>query len=97
MNPLTPIVAAAAPEPRMSRSRSTSLEIVPPSNSRSRGLADVVDTMFKDNGRHGPDDSKDLEDVDAEADEIDDDGPPHKGTSASVVSNEPRRRDRRVC
>ena len=50
--------------------------------------------MFKD--KHGPDESKDLEDVDAEADEIDDDGPPHKGTSASVVSNEPRRRVRRV-
>jgi hypothetical protein len=52
----------------MSRSRSVSLEIVPPKPSReiapsSRDLAAVMDAVFKNNSKQNRDDGKGLEDV----------------------------------
>lgn len=74
----------------MSRSRSTSLEIVPPSNSRARGLGEVADAILKGSNRQAADNGKDSGDVDAEADEIDDDPPPPKAATASMVSSKER-------
>jgi hypothetical protein len=52
----------------MSRSRSVSLEIVPPKPSREivpppRDLAAVMDAVFKSNSKQNMDDGKGLEDV----------------------------------
>ena len=52
----------------MSRSRSVSLEIVPPKASReivppSRDLAAVLDAVFKSNSKQNRDDGKGLEDA----------------------------------
>ena len=58
----------------MSRSRSVSLEIVPPKTSSSReivapkasrDLAAVMDAVFKSNSKQNRDDSKGLEDAEA--------------------------------
>jgi hypothetical protein len=53
----------------MSRSRSVSLEIVPPKTSRDlatpRDLAAVMDAVFKNNSKQNRDDGKDLEDAEA--------------------------------
>ena len=50
----------------MSRSRSVSLEIVPPKASREnvhRDLAAVMDAVFKSNSKQNRDDGKGLEDA----------------------------------
>ena len=47
----------------MSRSRSVSLEIVPPRHSRD--LAAVMDAVFKSNSKQNRDDGKGLEDAEA--------------------------------
>jgi hypothetical protein len=53
----------------MSRSRSVSLEIVPPKTSREivspshRDLATVMDAVFKSNSKQNRDDGKGLEDA----------------------------------
>ncbi|KDR83382.1 hypothetical protein GALMADRAFT_235485 [Galerina marginata CBS 339.88] len=77
----------------MSRSRSTSLEIVPPTSSRARPeLADVMDSAFKNNHNQDEDDGKEYDDADAEAevDEIDDQAPtPKVGTASSNGPNAP--------
>ncbi|KAF8901736.1 hypothetical protein CPB84DRAFT_953420 [Gymnopilus junonius] len=77
----------------MSKSRSTSLEIVPPSNSRERGLAEVMDSAFKDNQKQDEDDSRDYDDADAEAevDEIEDQAAPipHVVAASSNGPNAP--------
>ena len=49
----------------MSRSRSVSLEIVPPNNS----LAAVLDAVFKSNSKQNGDDGKGLEDAEADPEE----------------------------
>jgi len=51
----------------MSRSRSPSLEIVPPNTSR--GLAAVLDAAFKNNSKQNGDDGKGLEDAEADPEE----------------------------
>ncbi|KAF8165004.1 hypothetical protein B0H34DRAFT_793440 [Crassisporium funariophilum] len=54
----------------MSRSRSVSLEIVPPAGSRPAGrLADVMDSAFRNNSKEDEEDNKGLDDADADADE----------------------------
>ncbi|CAA7260197.1 unnamed protein product [Cyclocybe aegerita] len=70
----------------MSRSRSASMEIVPPTNSRHRGLADVMDAMFKSNHKE----SEDLRDEDADAEADDEELPPPQAAPAeSGVPNAP--------
>ncbi|KAF9485410.1 hypothetical protein BDN70DRAFT_871462 [Pholiota conissans] len=68
----------------MSRSRSTSLEIVPPTNSRARGLGEVADAILKEANKAAADSGKDSGDADAEADEIDEEVLPPKAATASV-------------
>jgi hypothetical protein len=72
------------------RERSASLEIIPPTNTRAPGLADVMAAAFHANHRENEaNNSRSLDeedDADAEADEIEDElAPQHpKGDSASV-------------
>jgi len=73
------------------RERSASLEIIPPTNTRAPGLADVMAAAFHANNQDNEaSDSRDMdeEDADAEADEIEDElAPEHpKEESASVSS-----------
>jgi len=51
----------------MSRSRSVSLEIVPPNTSRE--LASVLNAVFKSNSKQNGDDAKGLDDAEADPEE----------------------------
>ncbi|KAJ3509261.1 hypothetical protein NLJ89_g5309 [Agrocybe chaxingu] len=56
------------------------MEIVPPTNSRHRGLADVMDAMFKSNHKE----TEDLRDEDADAEADDEELPPPQVAPADV-------------
>lgn len=78
--------------PRL-RERSASLEIIPPTNTRAPGLADVMAAAFHANHRENEaSDSRNMdeeEDADAEADEIEDELAPQnsRGEPANVSSS----------
>jgi len=67
----------------MSRSRSVSLEIVPPNTSR--GLAAILDAAFKSNSKQNGDDSKGSEDAEADPEE-EPTGPQAQSNSASAAA-----------
>lgn len=62
----------------MPRSRSASVDIIPPAGSRQPGLAAVMEAAYRsnsDNTKRAAEED-DVDDADGEADEIEDDGPP---------------------
>jgi len=74
------------------RERSASLEIIPPTNTRAPGLADVMAAAFHAN--HQENNSRDLdeeEDADAEADEIEDElAPEHPKEESAAKAPSPK-------
>lgn len=76
------------------RERSASLEIIPPTNTRPPGLADVMAAAFNANHQENEaSDSRDMdeeEDADAEADEIEDElAPPQNPREESTSVSSP--------
>jgi hypothetical protein len=68
----------------MSRSRSVSLEIVPPNTLRS--MAAVLDAAFKSNSKQNGDDGKGMEDAEADPEE-EPLAPQAQSNSVNIVSH----------